>query len=60
MQIYEQEHIVKIFWRKEFLGDEQSEKKRIKDSILEKYNGKLVADKKKTVEKLNHVILNYS
>ena len=44
MQIYEQEHVVKRFWRKEFMEDEQSEKKWIKDSILEKYKGKLVVD----------------
>ena len=52
VQIYEQEHIVKIFWRKEFLEDEQSEKKKIKDSILEKYKGKLVVDFKKNNGKI--------
>ena len=30
VQIYEQEQHVKIFWRKEFLEDEQSEKTKIK------------------------------
>ena len=43
---------MKTFWRKELLEDEQSEKKKIKDIILEKFKGKLVEDLKKNNGKI--------
>ena len=36
--------LVKIRWLKTFSEDEKQEKKKIKDAILTKYQGKLVTD----------------